>query len=46
MTALMDRLAKKSTIKSTAPIMDSKVFGKKDMSQTSVPMVNDALSGR
>jgi hypothetical protein len=42
----MERLAKNSTIKSTAPIMDSKVFGKKDMAQTSVPMVNVALSGR
>ena len=30
----------------TAPIMDSKVYGKKDMATTPVPMVNVALSGR
>ena len=42
----MEKLAKNSTIKSTAPIMDSKVFGKKDMAPTSVPMVNVALSGK
>ena len=30
----------------TAPIMDSKVYGKKDMAPTQVPMVNVALSGR
>ena len=30
----------------TAPIQDSKVFGKKDMATTPVPMVNVALSGR
>ena len=37
---------KNSTIKATAPIMDSKVYGKKEMCQTPVPMVNVALSGR
>ena len=37
---------KNSTSKMTAPIMDSKVFGKKDMATTPVPMVNVALSGR
>jgi RecA/RadA recombinase len=42
----MDKLLKNSTIKSTAPIMDSKVYGKKDMAPTPVPMVNVALSGR
>ena len=46
MSSLMEKLAKNSTIKSTAPIMDSKVFGKKEMSPTPVPMVNVALSGR
>ena len=46
MSSLMEKLAKNSTIKSTAPIMDSKVFGKKDMAPTSVPMVNVALSGK
>ena len=30
----------------TAPIMKSKVYGKKDMAPTTVPMVNVALSGR
>lgn len=44
--SLMDKLLKNSTIKSTAPIMDSKVYGKKDMAPTPVPMVNVALSGR
>ena len=46
MASLMEKLASNSTIKSTAPIMDSKVFGAKEMAQTSVPMVNVALSGR
>lgn len=44
--SLIDKLTKNSTIKMTAPLMDSKVFGKKDMAPTSVPMVNVALSGR
>lgn len=44
--ALIDKLVKNSTIKMTAPILDSKVFGKKDMAPTPVPMVNVALSGR
>lgn len=44
--SLMDKLIKNSSSKLTAPIMDSKVFGKKDMAQTPVPMVNVALSGR
>lgn len=44
--SLIEKLIKSSTIKSTAPIMDSKVFGKKDMAPTSVPMINVALSGR
>jgi len=30
----------------TAPLMDSKVFGKKEMAPTPVPMANVALSGR
>ena len=46
MSSLMEKLARNTTIKQTAPIMDSKVFGKKDMAPTSVPMVNVALSGR
>jgi len=44
--SLIDKLLKNSTSKMTAPIMDSKVFGKKDMAITPVPMVNVALSGR
>ena len=44
--SLLDKLVKNSTIKMTAPLMESKVFGKKDMAPTDVPMVNVALSGR
>lgn len=44
--SLIDKLLKSSTVKLTAPLLDSKVFGKKDMIPTSVPMVNVALSGR
>ncbi len=44
--SLLDKLVKNSTIKMTAPIMDSKVYGKKDMAPTPIPMVNVALSGR
>lgn len=46
MSSLMEKLTKNSTIKATSNIMDSKVFGKKDMAPTPVPMVNVALSGR
>ena len=46
MSSLMEKLAKNSTIKATSNIMESKVFGKKEMSPTPVPMVNVALSGR
>jgi RecA/RadA recombinase len=46
MSSLMEKLERNSTIKLTSRIQDSKVFGKKDMSPTSVPMVNVALSGR
>ena len=44
--SLMDKLISNSTIKLTSAIGDSKVFGKKDMAPTSVPMINVALSGR
>jgi len=44
--SLLDKIVKNSTIKMTAPLMESKVFGKKDMAPTEVPMVNVALSGR
>ena len=41
--SLLDKIVKNSTIKMTAPLMESKVFGKKDMAPTEVPMVNVAL---
>jgi len=44
--SLLDKLVKNSTVKLTAPLMQSKVYGKKDMAPTTVPMVNVALSGR
>ena len=44
--SLIEKLMRNTTIKATAPIMDSKVYGKKEMCQTPVPMVNVALSGR
>ena len=44
--SLLDKLVKNSTVKLTAPLGESKVFGKKDMAPTTVPMVNVALSGR
>lgn len=44
--SLLNKLVKNSTIKMTAPITESKVYGKKDMAPTQVPMVNVALSGR
>ena len=43
--SIMDKLLKASTIKETAPLLDSKVFGKKELISTSVPMINVALSG-
>jgi RecA/RadA recombinase len=43
--SLIDRLKKNSTIKETDVLNKSKFFSKKDMIQTSVPMVNVALSG-
>ena len=43
--SLMTRLIKNSTIKETSAIADSKVYGRKDVITTSVPMVNVALSG-
>lgn len=43
---LADKLIKNSTIKMTSIISESKVYGKKDMAPTQVPMVNVALSGR
>jgi RecA/RadA recombinase len=44
--SLIDRLKKNSTIKDTEVLNKSKFFNAKDMIQTSVPMINVALSGR
>ena len=43
--SLLDKLKKNSTIKETEVLNKSKFFSKKDMIQTSVPMMNVALSG-
>lgn len=45
MVGLKDRLIKNSTIDFTASLEDSKIFGKKDMIPTAIPMINLALSG-
>lgn len=46
MSKLDDKLLKNSKIKLTAPLMESKIYGKKEMVPTVVPMVNVALSGQ
>jgi RecA/RadA recombinase len=43
--SLLDKLKKNSTIKETEILSKSKFFAKQDMIQTSVPMMNVALSG-
>lgn len=43
--SLLERLKKNSTIKESEILNKSKFFAKKDMIQTSVPMMNVALSG-
>jgi len=43
--SLKDKLIKNSTVNLTASLTDSKIFTKKDMIQTQVPMINVALSG-
>ena len=43
--SLINRLIKNSTIEDTSIITESKIYGKKDMIATHVPMVNVALSG-
>jgi RecA/RadA recombinase len=43
--SLLEKLKKNSTIKETEVLDKSKFFQKKDMIQTSVPMINVALSG-
>lgn len=45
MSSLMDKIKKNSTIKDTATLRNSKIFGHKDMITTPVPMINVALSG-
>lgn len=44
--SLIEKLLKSSTIKQTAVLTESKVYGKKEMIPTPVPMINVALSGR
>lgn len=44
--SLLDKLKKNTTIKDSSILTKSKFFTEKDMIQTSVPMVNVALSGR
>ena len=43
--ALMERLKKASTLKDSAVLGESKIFGKKDMISTKVPMMNVLFSG-
>jgi recA bacterial DNA recombination protein len=43
--SLKDRLIKNSTIEMTATLTESKIYSKKDMILTNVPMINVALSG-
>jgi len=43
--SLRDRLIKNSTVEHTALLEDSKIYTKKDMIPTPVPMINVALSG-
>lgn len=43
--SLISRLIKNSTIDDTSVLTESKVYGRKDMITTNVPMVNVALSG-
>jgi RecA/RadA recombinase len=43
--SLKERLIKNSTIDYTSTLTDSKIYTKKDMIQTPVPMINVALSG-
>jgi RecA/RadA recombinase len=45
MVSVLEKLMQNSTIKLTSIITESKVFGKKEMAPTPVPMINVALSG-
>jgi RecA/RadA recombinase len=42
---LLDKLKNNSTISDTATLTNSKIFGKKDVISTPIPMINVALSG-
>ena len=44
--SVLEKLRKNSTIKDTSVLANSKFFQKKDMIQTSIPVINVALSGR
>ena len=44
--SLKERLIKNSTVSHTAILTESKIYGKKDMIPTAIPMINVALSGR
>lgn len=46
MSILLDKLKKNTTIKESDILSDSRFFNAKDVIQTSVPMINVALSGR
>ena len=46
MSLLLDKLKKNTTIKDTDILSKSKFFNSKDMIQTTVPMINVALSGK
>ena len=43
--SLLDKIKSNSSIKDTAVLNQSKIFGRKDMITTPVPMINVALSG-
>ena len=45
MSILLEKLKRNSTIKETDVLSDSRFFNAKDVIQTSVPMINVALSG-
>jgi len=45
-TNLLDKLVKNSSVKLTDTLTNSRIYGKKDMVPTQVPMLNVALSGR
>ena len=44
-SSLIDKIKKNSTIEDTSTLKASKIFGKKDVISTPVPMLNVALSG-